>query len=149
MGNQLFKNKYRIKSIHLENWDYSLNGAYYITIRTKNRECLFGNVVDGEMTLNDIGEIVKQCWFDLPNHYANCKLDEFVIMPNHIHGIVIIDNDTVSIPVVVEAGLKPASTNIDSKRHGLFEIIRGFKTFSSRKINKIQKNPLKWGINPK
>ncbi len=133
MAYQLFKNKYRIKSIRLQNWDYSSNGAYYITICTKNRECLFGNIVAGKMTLNDLGEIVNQCWFDLPNHYGNCKLDEFVIMPDHIHGIIIIDNDHGSIHV--EAGLKPASTN---KRHGLFEIVRGFKTFSSRKINKMQ-----------
>ena len=102
MDNQLFKNKYRIKSIRLPE-------------------------------LNEIGETVKQCWDDLPNHYANCKLDEFVIMLDHVHGIVIIDNE-----IGVEAGLKPASTNDHSKRHGLFEIIRGFKTFSSRRINKIQ-----------
>ena len=93
MDDQLFKNKYRIKSIRLKDWNYSSNGAYYITICTKNRECLFGKIVDGKMTLNDLGEIVKQCWFDLSNHYGNCKLDEFVIMPDHVHGIVIIDND--------------------------------------------------------
>ncbi len=74
MSNQLFKNKYRIKSIRLANWDYSSNGAYYITICTKNRECLLGNIVNGKMILNNIGEIVKQCWYDLLNHYANCKL---------------------------------------------------------------------------
>ena len=135
MDDLLFKNKYRIKSIRLKDWDYSSNGAYYITICTKNRECSFGKIVDGKMTLNYLGEIIKQCWYDLPNHYGNCNLDEFVIMPDHIHGIVIINNDHKSL---VEAGLKPASTNVYSKRHGLFEFIRGFKTFSSRKINKIQ-----------
>ena len=136
MGDQLFKNKYRIKSIRFKDWDYSSNGAYYITICTKNRECLFGKIVHGKIILNDIGEIIKQCWYDLSNHYGNCTLDEFVIMPDHFHGIVIIDNDH-NHPIV-EAGLKPASTNNNAKRHGLFEIVRGFKTFSSRKINKIQ-----------
>ena len=102
MGDQLFKNKFRIKSIRLPDWDYSSNGAYYITICTKNRECLFGKIVDGKMTLNDIGAIIKQCWYDLPNHYENCKLDEFVIMPDHVHGIIIIDNDH-KFPIVVEA----------------------------------------------
>ena len=102
MGNQLFKNKYRIKSIRLKDWDYSSDGAYYITICTKNRECLFGNIIDKKMMLNNIGEIIKQCWYDLPNHYGNCRLDEFIIMPDHIHGIIIIDNDH-NHPIVVEA----------------------------------------------
>ena len=127
----LYKDKYRIKSTRLKHFDYSSNGAYFVTICTKNRECVFGNVINGEMKLSDRGKIVEQCWDDLPNHYLNCILDTFVIMPNHVHGIIIIDNP-------VEAGFKPASTN--KKHHGLFEIIRAFKTFSSRKINQIQKS---------
>ena len=132
--NKLFKNKYRIKSIRLKDWDYSSNGYYYITICTKNRKCVLGNVVNGKMGLSQIGEIVQHCWHDLPNHYPNCNLDVLIIMPNHVHGIVIIDNENVKSNV--EAGFKPASTNM--KQHGLFEIIRAFKTFSSRKINGMQ-----------
>jgi len=78
--------------------------------------------------LNDLGKIVDKCWDDLPNHYPHIELDTFVIMPNHIHGIIMLHDD-------VGAGLKPAPTR---KRHGLPEIVRAFKTFSSRHINQIR-----------
>ena len=125
------------RSIRLKEYDYSQEGYYYVTICTKNMERWFGNVVNGKMKLSDIGEIVKFCWHDLPNHYAFCKLDEFVIMPNHVHGIIVIDRESF-----VGAGLKLALTKPapTMKRHGLFEIIRAFKTFSSRKINDLQKS---------
>lgn len=77
------------------------------------------------MDLNEWGGIVQTCWNDLPGHYANVKLDEHEVMPNHFHGIIVIDN--------VGNGLKPFPTT--AKRHGLSEIVRGFKTFSSRRIN--------------
>jgi hypothetical protein len=56
---------------------------YYVTLCAKDRVCHFGEVIDYEMKLNEIGLVVKDCWFDLPNHYKNCKLDYFVIMSNH------------------------------------------------------------------
>ncbi len=139
MGNQLFKNKYKIKSIRLPDWDYSSNGAYYITICTKNRECLLGNIVDEKMILNDLGEIVKQCWYDLPNHYANCKLDEFVIMPDHIHGIVIIDNDAVSIHVEAIHELPLQKSSRKSRRKMTIPLIIGrFKMQTTKLFHEIK-----------
>jgi len=126
----LFKNKYRIESTRLQEYDYSSPGAYFFTGCTKNRECLFGETADGQMILNDSGQIVLDCWHDLPNHYANMTLDAFVIMPNHIHGIIII----------VETGFKPVSTKTKTN-HGLSEFVRALKTFSSRHINAIRKTP--------
>ena len=73
-------------------YDYSQSGLYFITIVTHKRIEWFGRVEYGEMILNQYGRIARDCWLDLPNHYPNCKLDEFVIMPNHVHGIVVIDN---------------------------------------------------------
>ena len=64
--------------------------AYFVTIVTKNRECLFGNIVVNEMILNDAGNIVQQWYLDIPNHFPNVKLDAFIIMPNHVHGIIFI-----------------------------------------------------------
>ena len=119
------------RSIRLKGYDYSQAGGYYLTIVTQNRECLFGEILDGKIILNKYGLIVKTIWNDLPNHYNHIKLDEYVIMPNHIHGIVIINDD-------VGAGFKPAPT---IKRHGLPEIVRGFKTFSSRRINQYRNTP--------
>jgi len=114
--------------MRLDGYDYSRDGYYFVTVCTWGHSMWLGDIRDDKMILNQFGEIVKYCWFDLPNHYRNCILDKFVIMPNHIHGILIINND-------VGAGLKPART-YPIKRHSLSEIIRGFKTFSSRKINK-------------
>jgi REP element-mobilizing transposase RayT len=113
----------------LKDYDYSQSGYYFVTICTRGRKEFFGSVREGRMKLNKYGEIINKCWDELPKHYLNCLLDSFVIMPNHVHGIIVIDNENI-----VGNGLKPFPT------HGLSEIIRGFKTFSSRKINEEIKN---------
>ncbi|MBN1398477.1 MAG: transposase [Bacteroidetes bacterium] len=115
------------KSIRLKDYDYSHAGEYFITICTYDRECIFGDVIRGEMRLSQLGEVVRDTWYDLPNHNRGIELDAFVVMPNHIHGIIIINDITVG------AGLEPAPTG---KRHGLTEIIRQLKTFSALCINK-------------
>jgi REP element-mobilizing transposase RayT len=143
----LYKNKYRAESSRLRGWDYSSPGYYFITICTKNRECLFGEIENGKMMPNKYEEILENCWNDLPNHYPNLKLDQFAVMPNHVHGIIIIENDntTVDYPnTVVETGLKPVSTetpDITDNTHGLFEFIRALKTFSARRINEQRQTP--------
>jgi len=124
------QNKNR-KSIRMKSWNYSDPSDYFITICTHERENLFGEVIDGIMVLNNIGKIAQDCWYDLPNHYPHIYLDEFVIMPNHIHGVITILADDH----IVGAGLNPAPTE---KPYKLSEIIRGFKTFSARKINEIK-----------
>jgi len=139
----LYKNKYRVETTRLKGWDYSSAGNYFVTICVKNREHLFGYVAHGEMVLNPYGKIVEQCWFDLPKHYPNIKLDAFRIMPNHIHGIIVIDNgigDGMIDGMVVETGFKPVSTTntTNQKHHGLFEFIRALKTFSARRINEMR-----------
>ena len=91
--NNLFKNKYRIRSTRLQNWDYSSNGNYFITICTKNRHHYFGKIIDGKMQLSDIGIIAERYWNEIPNHFSCVILDEFIIMPNHIHGILVIEKN--------------------------------------------------------
>lgn len=93
MATEKYQNKYRIASTRMKDYDYSSNGAYFVTIVTKNREHLFGTVVDDEMVLNEIGKIVKKEWLISERIRKNIFLDKFVIMPNHFHGIVIIDNE--------------------------------------------------------
>ena len=116
----------------LKNYDYTNNGYYFVTICTKYHVSYFGKIIDGRMILNPNGDIMNHCWLDLLNHYPNCQLDEYIIMPNHFHGIIIIDNDNVG------NGLKPFPTK---EQHGLSEFIRAFKTFSSRRIN--ERYPIK------
>ena len=145
MDKHKFQGKYRIESTRLKDYDYSRNGAYFVTICTKNSRHLFGSIVDQKLIPNRQAEVVTECWLDLPAHYTNCVLDKFIIMPNHVHGIIIIDNEIAETGlkpdkvVVVETGLKPVSTaGRVAKPYPLSEIIRGFKTFSARRINEYQ-----------
>lgn len=78
------------QSIRLKNYDYSKSGHYYITMCTENRSCIFGNIFNGKMILNDVGKIINDVWLTIQKYFNNVELDKFVIMPNHIHGIVII-----------------------------------------------------------
>lgn len=140
--------KHHRQTIRLKEFDYSSIGYYFMTSCTKNRICLFGDIIDGEMHLNKLGEIVHQAWIDMPSHYPYVQLDAFVIMPNHFHAVVVLtegcfdknnesetSNHKNKIGKPVGAGLKPAPTSDSIHRHGLPEIIRAFKTFSARKIN--------------
>lgn len=72
-------------------YDYSEDGYYFFTICVKDRLKWFGTIENGAITLNKNGNIVLQCWNELPSHYNNIKLDAFIIMPNHVHGIIIIE----------------------------------------------------------
>jgi REP element-mobilizing transposase RayT len=83
------------RSIRLKRYDYTQRGAYFVTICTHQRNCLFGEIVDGEIKLNTNGEIARGSWLSIPRHFKNVELDEFVIMPNHLHGIIIIDSSEV------------------------------------------------------
>ena len=83
-------NRHHRRSIRLRGYDYTRPGAYFVTICIKNRLCLFGDVVGGQMGLNDAGKMVQTTWCEIPDHYPGIDMDTFVVMPNHIHGIIII-----------------------------------------------------------
>lgn len=87
------------RSIRLQGYDYSHIGSYFITICTYNHDALFGKIDDGAMQLNEIGQIINLTWLDLANHIQNIELGPFVIMPNHIHGIVNIIDRSESVSV--------------------------------------------------
>ncbi len=91
MAEGLFQNKYRIKPTRIPNWNYGFDGYYFITICTENKTCYFGDVIDSEMRLSEVGEMAKKFWLEISKHFPFVKLDYFVVMPNHIHGILIID----------------------------------------------------------
>lgn len=117
-------------SIRLGGYDYSWPGAYFITICTDERQCLFGDISGEKMILNRYGQIVRSCWGETPWHHPSTVMDVFVIMPNHVHGIVEINDSTV------RAGQRPAPTG----RHPLSEIIRAFKSVSAHRINELRKS---------
>ena len=127
------------RSIRLQGYDYTRQGAYFVTICTRNRACLLGDIVEGRMHLSEAGRLAQVAWEDLPHHYPHVQIDVWVIMPNHMHGIVILTeaqatDDDMPVGAApktdVGAGFKPAPT-----RHGLPEIVRACKTFSARRIN--------------
>jgi hypothetical protein len=90
-------NLHKRQSTRLKGYDYSKEGNYFLTICCQDKECLFGDVVNGKMILNNIGEVVNECWLKIPNHFPKVKLKEYVIMPNHIHGIIELINDEKSV----------------------------------------------------
>lgn len=92
-----YKNKYRIASARAQWWDYGWNGAYFITICTQNREHFFGEINEGKMALSHLGVIADVLWHQIPNHAKYVELGDFVVMPNHIHGILILDKPSGGI----------------------------------------------------
>ncbi len=109
---------HRRRSIRLPGYDYTSAGVYFITICASGKECLFGVVENGQMRLNDAGRIAAQCWHDIPLHFPHAELDEWVVMPNHVHGIVMIDDGKVGAKNF--SPLHGTSKTISS-------IVRGFK----------------------
>ncbi|WZL87659.1 transposase [Salinimicrobium sp. 3283s] len=91
----LFKNKYRIKSARLESWDYRWNAAYFITICTANRKHYFGEIKNGKMEFSPTGVIADILWHEIPHHASGVELGNFIVMPNHIHGILILNNPEI------------------------------------------------------
>src|SRR6056297_2136111 len=89
-----FNGRYRISTTRLQNWDYGWNASYFITICTQNREQFFGEINNANMYLSKTGDLAKYYWYEIPKQFPYTKLDEFVVMPNHIHGIVIINKTT-------------------------------------------------------
>ncbi|MBN2290319.1 MAG: transposase [Candidatus Glassbacteria bacterium] len=112
------------RSIRLADYDYATPGAYLVTICTWNRECLFGEIRDGKMFLNVLGDMVSRYWQAIPGHFKNVKLDEFVVMPYHIHGLLIIEDSSG------EACLAP------TKGPALGAIVGAFKSSVTRVAGK-------------
>ncbi|MCL6258049.1 transposase [Aquiflexum sp. TKW24L] len=122
-----YKNKYRIPSARLQHWDYGANGAYFITICTQDRQCFFGDIAGNpqSMKLNTIGQLAEQFWMEIPNHFPFVELGNFVVMPNHVHGILIIDRGETPMektPIVETPNLGvstgPPPTPSPSPSHG-------------------------------
>lgn len=112
-------------------YDYSTPGWYFVTTCARMWEIRFGQVIAAEMTLNDAGLAVARKWMELPSIFSNVDLDEFVVMPNHFHGIIIIKGDA-------DGGSRAAATPRNPSSHvNLSRIMNAFKTTSARRVNQI------------
>ena len=135
-----FRNKYRIPTVRLQNWDYGSNAMYFVTICTANRKYYFGKIVETQnlvspyqMEFSELGKIANHCWKEIPIHFPFAKLGEFVVMPNHVHGIIIIDkpiNDIVDANVETQNFASPRGNHnkFGPQSKNLASIIRGFKS---------------------
>ena len=137
--------KYHRQSIRMKGYDYTLPGAYFVTLLSQNRVCLFGEVENGEIKLSKIGQLVIDCWYGIPKMFNNVELDEFVLMPNHLHGIFFINEadgkgeafsdlqyakDALSSENA--SPLQPRGTQSGS----LSAVVQNFKSVSTRMVNK-------------
>ena len=141
----LFKTKYRIESNRLNDWDYSTPCWYFVTICTKNFKCWFGEIINGDVILNDNGKIVKEEWLKTKEIRLNVDLDYYVIMPNHFHGILIIKDVETSrrdVSKLKETGQRPVSTKLQPNSLG--SIIGQFKSICTKRINGIGKKSFVW-----
>jgi putative transposase len=123
------------KNIRLSSWDYSFEGVYFTTICCKDRHSFFGEIKDNKMILSEIGLIVSKYWLEIPDHFSHVKLDEFVVMPNHVHGI--------AQPARQESGQQ---INRFSRpvRNSVSVIIKQFKSSVKRWCNKYGFNNFQW-----
>ncbi len=140
-----FQNKYRIPSARLQNWDYASEGSYFITICTHNREHLFGEIENGKMKLSNVGIIADLMWYEMKNHVKNIELGGFVVMPNHIHGILILNNDIVEnehISLHSDIASNVSTKNefmsaISPKPNSISTIIRSYKSSVTKHANRL------------
>ena len=111
------------RSIRLKNYDYSQAGAYFVTVCAQSRECLFGEIADGVMVMNDAGEMIEQWWMKLPDNFSTVENDAYVVMPNHFHGIIVL------------AGAGPRACPDSGRTHGcaptLGDVMIWFKTMTT------------------
>ena len=142
------------RSVRLKGYDYSQAGAYFVTICTKDRECLFGDVSDGEMVLNELGHIVRHCLDEIPTHFTHVELDQCVVMPNHVHAIVIVTEHThdhcrdtaCRVPTPPPRGSTHHGTRTTEQfsqpvRGSIATIVRSFKSAVTRRVNAIHGTP--------
>jgi putative transposase len=143
----LYKNKYRIESARCPNWDYRSNGYYFVTICTHHHQCFFGDVIAGKMQLSDIGIIIAREWQKTPQIRPNIQLDEWVVMPNHLHGIIIINQpvETFRRNVSTDDNDNPKTNNKPRlKPNSLGSIIGQFKSVCTKQIREMGFTEFRW-----
>jgi len=126
------------KNIRLEDYDYASPGHYFVTIISHERKNIFGEIIDGEMNLNQAGKIVEQTWRDIPKHFPNTSCEIFVVMPNHIHGIInIIDDEIVGARHKVSRN-EDSAEPLQMEIQPLGVIVRSFKSAVTKSAHDLE-----------
>jgi REP element-mobilizing transposase RayT len=155
MTNKYNPNIHHRRSIRLKGYDYLRAGVYFVTICVQHHECLFGKIADGEMVLNELGKIAHDEWLRTSKLRQNVELDEFVIMPNHVHGIIcIMEYHGISNVGALSSIIRSYKSAVSKNIHLLGEIFSWQPRFHDHIIrnersyqnisNYIANNPLKW-----
>ena len=121
------------RSIRLRNYDYTSIGAYFVTIVTQDRRCLFGEIADGKMQLNECGKSVSVVWSELSIHYPGIETDAFVVMPNHVHGIVVLVGVGPCARPVAEGQSQGIAPTKDASALSLPDVIHRYKTLTTKR----------------
>ena len=131
-------NKHHRRSIRLKDYDYAQPGGYFITIVTYHRDLLFGEIVNEEMQLNEFGRIADECWRAIPDHFPNVGLGTYIVMPNHVHGVIVINDGmaTNSSPFVGARHASPLPPPRGVKPKSIGAIVGSFKSAVTRRIGK-------------
>lgn len=131
------------RSIRLKGYDYSMAGAYFVTICCWQRECLFGDVEDGDVRLNHCGEIITSLWEKVPDYFPGITADAFVVMPNHFHGIVTIGDVGAGSPRPIQRTAEQAKGGETPplRNPSVGQIVGYFKYQSTKHINVLRDNP--------
>ena len=135
------------RSIRLSGYDYAQSGAYFVTVCTQKRVCFFGSIVNGEMQLNDAGRIVQEVWRELPARFPQVGIDSFIVMPNHIHGIVLVGAQFIAPSNSPPDISRKPGEGRDGRAPTVGEIIRAYKAISTREIRRTVKADFRWQRN--
>ena len=137
-----FQGRFRIASTRLKDWDYSAAGWYFVTICTRNHRPFFGEIFEDKVELSSLGEMAFKMWQDIPRHHSGVGLDEFVVMPNHIHGVIILSSEEQGAsrakPVEtlhatsVQSSMNEKMAGISPRKGSLSVMIRSYKAAVTR-----------------
>ena len=128
--------KHHRRSIRIKGYDYTQVGAYYVTIVTYQRDCLFGDIQNGEAILSDFGKIADECWRAIPEHFPFVELGAYVVMPNHVHGIIVIRDMGRGAALLRPYNGNDNPHKINVKPGSLGAMVRSYKSAVSYRINK-------------
>ncbi|MFM7383878.1 MAG: transposase [Microcystaceae cyanobacterium] len=132
--------KHHRQSIRLRNYDYSQPGYYFLTTCTDKKQCWFGEIQNDRMCLNQIGKIVAEEWLNTPQIRLNFQLDQWVIMPNHLHGIVIINKHILGLGEGDIDILGARNAPLRQEPNSISSFVAGFKSAVTKRINLLRNN---------
>lgn len=135
------KNEFRVESARLKDWDYSTPWWYYVTVNTKDHICWFGEVTKNKMILNELGKVAENYWKEIPKHCPSVELDYYIVMPNHLHGIIILNNVETCHGMSLQSHERKFSQPI---KNSLSMVINQFKGAVKRWCNKNDYSAFAW-----